>query len=227
MLTARFPSAIMTWSSWTVSHRPSSMPTTYPSPPPISAPRTAPLTVSSVRDLNGTRGSTRGSTISSEQTKKRIEQLNESFSLGSKVTRVTKAPKAPPAAAPMPRPDHRWFRKVGRLSSILSHGIADTPPLDWYHRVSGASRTTLPSVHPRPVPVDCEALTRIMSPAINCWPWAVEGAFTNSSSEKRTCRARTAHLCVYIHGFRVLKTGSWHMTISPVGVRLRFARSIR
>ena len=25
-------------------------------------------------------------------------------------------------------------------------------------------------------------------------------------------------LCVYIHGFRVLKTGSWHMMISPVVV---------
>ena len=23
-------------------------------------------------------------------------------------------------------------------------------------------------------------------------------------------------LCVYIHGFRVLKTGSWHMMISPI-----------
>ena len=76
----------------------------------------------------------------------------------------------------------------------LSIDIGDTLPLDWYHNVSGVSRSTVASVHWRPASVDCEGLTRIVSPVTNCWLCAVEGACASSNSGKSMYRTYTGHL---------------------------------
>ena len=60
------------------------------------------------------------------------------------------------------------FVWVRRRISALSIKIGETMSLDRYHRVSGVSRATVASVHWGSGSVDCEALTRIVSPATNC-----------------------------------------------------------